>query len=95
MEHMLLDLPMTRTPLASPVQLQYAAGIIANLDSVLQQYIDSHSLQPLRLVLTGPPAVGKSALALRSASSSDSPDQSQFTRCCVQLTISRAPTRCA
>ena len=62
---MLLNLPMTRTPLASPVALQYADGIVAHLDSVVKQYIDRRSLQPLRLMLTGPPAAGKSSLASR------------------------------
>ena len=62
---MLLNLPMTRTPLASPVELQYANGVVAHLDNVVQQYIDCRSLQPVRLMLTGPPAVGKSSLASR------------------------------
>lgn len=62
---MLLNLPMTRTPLACPVKLQYADGIAANLEAVAQQYVERRSLQPLRLMLTGPPAVGKSSLASR------------------------------
>ena len=62
---MLLNLPMTRTPLESPLELQYADGIVAHLDKVVQQYIEGRTLQPLRLMLTGPPAVGKSSLAVR------------------------------
>lgn len=62
---MLLNLPMTRTSLASAVELQYADGILAHLDSIVQQYIGSHCLEPLRLMLTGPPAAGKSSLASR------------------------------
>ena len=62
---MLLNLPMTRTPLVSPVALQYADGIVTHLDSVVQQYLARRCLQPLRLMLTGPPAVGKSSLASR------------------------------
>ena len=62
---MLLHLPMTRTALESAVDLQYADGIVAHLDKVAQQYIEGHKLQPLRLMLTGPPAVGKSSLAAK------------------------------
>ena len=64
-EHMLVNLPFTMTPLSSPPQLQYPDGFIAHLDSAVQQYIQTRSLQPLRLLLTGPPAVGKSSLAAR------------------------------
>ncbi|DBA71290.1 TPA: Adenylate kinase 7 [Trebouxia sp. C0005] len=66
-EHMLLNLPMTLTPLDTPPSLQYADGLIAQLDAVVQQYIEGHSLQPLRMMITGPPAVGKSSLAARLA----------------------------
>ncbi|DBA87705.1 hypothetical protein WJX77_003659 [Trebouxia sp. C0004] len=66
-EHMLLNLPMTLTPLDTPPCLQYTDGLIAHLDVVVQQYIESHSLQPLRVMITGPPAVGKSSLAARLA----------------------------
>lgn len=62
---MLVNLPMTITPLETPPNLQYMNGLIAQLDSVLQQYIEGRSLQPLRLMLSGPPAVGKSSLAAR------------------------------
>ena len=62
---MLLNLPMTRTPLNTAVELQYADGILAHLDKVAQQYIEGHALQPLRLMLTGPPAAGKSSVAAR------------------------------
>ncbi len=64
-EHMLLNVPMTLTPLDTPPCLQYANGFIAHLDAVVQQYIEGHSLQPLRMMITGPPAVGKSSLAAR------------------------------
>ena len=62
---MLGNLPLSRTPLPLMPQLQNQDGLIAHLDSVMQQYIQGRSLQPLRLLLSGPPAVGKSALAAR------------------------------
>lgn len=62
---MLMHLPMTCSPLETPPILQYADGLIAHLDTVVQQYIEGHSLQPLRVMLTGPPAAGKSSLAAR------------------------------
>ena len=64
-EHLLVNLPLTRTPLTLAPELQYQDGLIANLESVMQQYIQGRSLQPLRLLLSGPPAVGKSVLAAR------------------------------
>lgn len=62
---MLLNVPMTLTPLETPPCLHYPDGFIAHLDAVTQQYIEGHSLQPLRMMITGPPAVGKSSLAAR------------------------------
>jgi len=62
---MLLNVPMTLTPLDTPPSLQYADGFVAHLDAVVQQYIEGRSLQPLRMMITGPPAVGKSLLAAR------------------------------
>ena len=62
---MLLNVPMTLTPLETPPCLQYPDGFITHLDNVTQQYIEGHSLQPLRILITGPPAVGKSSLAAR------------------------------
>ncbi len=68
---MLVDLPMTLTPLDTPPSLQYMDGLIAHLDSVVQQYIEGRSLQPLRVMLSGSPAVGKSSLAARRVQQCD------------------------
>ena len=62
---MLVNLPMTRTPLDPPPSLHYTGGFLAHLDSIVQQYIEGRGLQPLRLLLTGPPAVGKTSVAAR------------------------------
>ena len=43
--------------------LAYPDGFLAHFDALRTQFVDQHHLQPVRLVLTGPPCSGKSALA--------------------------------
>ena len=55
-----LDLALSTTPLPAPAAYrpQYAAGLLAHLDAVVDEYLESRGARPLRLVLTGPPMAG-------------------------------------
>ena len=56
-----LDLALSTTPLPAPAAYrpQYAAGLLAHLDAVVDEYLEGRGVRPLRLVLTGPPMAGE------------------------------------
>ncbi|OQR97358.1 adenylate kinase [Achlya hypogyna] len=45
------------------IEWQCQGGLVANIDAVVQDYIKCMDLRPVRVVLLGPPRVGKSTLA--------------------------------
>jgi hypothetical protein len=59
MEHLLLDLVFQRTDIPGHT-LQYAGGLQQNIDSVKAEYLAARRLQPVRMVIHGPPVSGKS-----------------------------------
>jgi hypothetical protein len=58
----MLDLHMQRTELSDHA-MQFSGGLVANLPDIRAQYIKHRKLQPLKIVISGPPCSGKSALA--------------------------------
>jgi Adenylate kinase len=61
-DHLLLDLVFHRTEIPGHT-LQYAGGLQRNIDLVKADFIAARQLQPVRMVIHGPPASGKSLLA--------------------------------
>ena len=64
---MLLDVHLDRTPLPG-LEVQYGRGFAAHAAAIKQQYVAQRSLQPMKVLITGPPCSGKSALARHLAS---------------------------
>ncbi|KAK9812921.1 hypothetical protein WJX72_005801 [[Myrmecia] bisecta] len=58
-ERYLLELPMSPTHLPLPPTLHYHDGLLANLDTIAQQYLAARQLAPMKVLLAGPPAAGK------------------------------------
>lgn len=59
---MLLDLRMKRTNVVEwPMRAR--GGMVQNLDQVYAEFIKCRGLQPMKIVINGPPCAGKSALA--------------------------------
>ncbi|EQC29283.1 hypothetical protein SDRG_12951 [Saprolegnia diclina VS20] len=48
---------------ALDIEWQFQSGIVANMDAIVLDYIKVMDLRPLRVVVLGPPRVGKSTLA--------------------------------
>jgi hypothetical protein len=61
-DHLKLDIQLRRTAVPGH-KLQYASGIIDNMSTVREQYVSFGKLEPVKLVITGPPCAGKTALA--------------------------------
>ena len=61
-EALLLDKVLLRSAIPD-LQLQYASGFVDHLQAVHQQYIQARHLQPVKIVIVGPPGAGKTALA--------------------------------
>ncbi|GFH20482.1 uncharacterized protein HaLaN_17610 [Haematococcus lacustris] len=64
-----LDLKMLPSPLpaAAGYSPTYSAGLRANLEGVVQDWLMARGVTPLRIVVAGPPMSGKSVLAARLA----------------------------
>lgn len=58
----LLDLQLVTTPLpeAAGWSPQYSTGFVAHVDQVVQQYLDVRNINPIRILLMGPPMSGGS-----------------------------------
>lgn len=61
-EQMLLDLRMNRTEIGL-ANMHARDGLVANISQVSAEFIQQNNLKPLKIVITGPPCSGKSALA--------------------------------
>ncbi|KAL6753539.1 hypothetical protein V8C86DRAFT_2725244 [Haematococcus lacustris] len=64
-----LDLKMLPSPLpaAAGYSPTFSAGLRANLEGVVQDWLKARGVTPLRIVVAGPPMSGKSVLAARLA----------------------------
>ena len=61
LQHLQLDLSWQRSELPS-FQPLYSGGPAFNMASVCEEYVSARNLQPVQMVLTGPPCSGKTAL---------------------------------
>jgi adenylate kinase len=59
---MLLDLEMKRTDIGE-MDLHNPRGLVEHMETLRIEYINSRNLQPIKLVIAGPPCSGKTALA--------------------------------
>lgn len=83
---MLLDVRLQRTPLHA-FDLQFAAGMAAHAAAVRTQYQTQRNLQPMKVVLTGPPCSGKTALAQHLAACYTLPLLALADLCAVAPTL--------
>ncbi len=65
-ERFTLDLALSTTPVPG-YQPAYREGFLHHIETVVKEYKRVRNVNPLRLVLTGPPMAGKTALAARLA----------------------------
>merc|ERR1711963_413091 len=63
-DQLLVNLRMDAVFVKENMRIPWAseAGIVENIGQIIKEYKDSRSLQPLRAVVLGPPAVGKSTI---------------------------------
>ncbi|KAM4600941.1 adenylate kinase 7-like [Polymixia lowei] len=65
LEYLSINLRLEPALLKDTFNLRWTseAGMIENMDRIIEEYKDSRQLLPIRIFLTGPPAVGKSTVA--------------------------------
>ncbi|GAX86033.1 hypothetical protein CEUSTIGMA_g13448.t1, partial [Chlamydomonas eustigma] len=66
LERFILDLSFTTSTLPG-YDPKYKKGLLAHLDAVVAEFKQTRRVSPLRVIITGPPMAGKSALASRLA----------------------------
>ncbi|XP_070843607.1 adenylate kinase 7-like [Chaetodon trifascialis] len=65
LEYLNIDLRLDALTIKDSFSLRWTseAGMVENIESVVEEYIDARQLLPIRICLVGPPAVGKTTVA--------------------------------